>query len=164
MARKPKVKLTPEWIALKRKLGDLDKARVHVGVLASGKGSDKAEGGDGITMLEIAAIHEFGSPAAHIPERSFIRRTFEEQREELAKIQVEVAKRLVNIKQFTVATALKIIGAWGAAAIQRTIGTGPPIPPPLAPATIARRKNKSNRPLLNNGQLRASITWEIKEK
>lgn len=130
-------------------------AHVRIGVLASRGGNADH---DGITMIELAAIHEFGSPAAGVPERSFIRRTFEVKTAELKVIKRRLAERVVTGKM-TIGDALEILGSWGAAEVKKTITVGPGVPPPNAPSTVERKG--SARPLVDTGRLVGSIQWEV---
>ena len=59
--------------ALMKRLAGAEHNIVNVGILQSGGASRRHAGG--ASIVEIAASHEFGAPAAGIPERSFIRRT-----------------------------------------------------------------------------------------
>lgn len=142
------------WDELRRKLKKAGKAGavVKVGVLASAGAHD----GD-ISMVELAAIHEFGSPAAGIPERSFIRSTFRNNRELLAKFLLRTAKAVLSDK-LSVEDALGQLGLWAVSQIKRTI-TAHDIPPPLKASTVARKG--STKPLVDTGQLVNSISWEV---
>jgi hypothetical protein len=129
----------------------------------------------GISAVELAAIHEFGSPRAGVPQRSFIRRTFEQNREEVAKKIAELASQFVFSRtrstlrslafwkrqkpRPSAARALGRLGAWGATLVKKTITTGAGVPPPNAPATIERKG--SRRPLVDTGRLLGAITWEV---
>ena len=131
--------------------------KVQVGVL-SGQGGETTE--DGITMVELAAIHEFGSPAANIPERSFIRRTFVDRvPNELARV-IAALTRGVVAEKLGVRQAVGQLGAWGAAQVKNTI-TQSDVPPPLAASTIARKG--SSKPLVDTGHLVGAITWKVTE-
>ncbi|MHC1623443.1 MAG: phage virion morphogenesis protein [Candidatus Methanospirareceae archaeon] len=72
-----------------------DKDRVLVGIFRA-----SAEVGENITgeeAVNIAAVHEFGSPKRGIPKRSFIRSTFDEKKDEAEKlIEKEVNKMLTK--------------------------------------------------------------------
>jgi phage gpG-like protein len=154
---KPRVKVDDRvWQELKSRLKALGKGRVKVGVLASQGGN--AEHSNGLTIIELAAIHEFGSPAAHIPERSFLRRTMRERMEEIYKFQTKLAKAIIN-RKMGVPQALGLLGTAVASWVKFTIQGGPHIPPPLKPATIERKG--SDRPLLDTGRLVGAITYEV---
>lgn len=58
--------------AIKGALERLAKTAVYVGIPTESKG-DKRPDGEPITNSELGYIHEFGSPAAHIPARPFLR-------------------------------------------------------------------------------------------
>lgn len=157
------------WQRLRRKVGALARATVNVGVLASHGGNEIHDPESGLTLIEIAAIHEFGSPAAGIPERSFIRATAEQYRAELARLQARVA-RAILADRMTVPQALGFLGLWLVAKIKARMTAG--IAPPLALATILarRRRNKSQRPesekerhkpLIDTGRLYNSINWAV---
>lgn len=154
---KPKLN-DAKWKELRRKVIEMAAgSHVKVGVLAD-KGGDQTTDG-GITLVELAAIHEYGSPAANIPERSFIRRTFDaEKARELAAMQGKLVGAIVEGKM-SVPRALELLGQWAAAAVKKTITSGPHIPPPLKPATVAAKG--SDRPLVDTGQLVNSITYKV---
>lgn len=133
-------------------------AHVKVGVLASQGGS--APVGDGeITLVELAAIHEFGSPAANIPERSFIRGTLREGdvKSGLTRL-IGAAARAIVAEKAEVKESLDKIGAWTVAQIKRRIKAH--IEPPLKQKTIDAKG--SSTPLIDTGQLINAITWETK--
>lgn len=142
------------WKNLTAKLKAAEGAHVKIGVLAS---SGKTADGK-MSMVELAAVHEYGSPAAHIPERSFIRRTFENNRHDVERMTAKLAGQFVEGK-ISLARALDQLGAWGAAEVKHTIAKGPHIPPPLKQATIDRKG--SDRPLVDTGRLLGSIQHEV---
>lgn len=141
------------------------KASVKVGVLSS-KGGDEKHPGSDLSMVEIAAIHEFGSPAANIPERSFIRSSFAPGSglHELTEFTKKLGRALYAEKIF-LRQALEALGAWGVARVQATMSKG--VPPPLAPSTLARRAKVQTGaagrdvPLIDTGRLRQSIAYEV---
>lgn len=158
-------------VTVKRKAWDELLARAHglargfvkVGVLAS-KGGDELHSTKGqqtshdITLIEIAAIHEFGSPKAGIPERSFIRSTFLVRRvNALNNMCAKLAKAVVT-QGMKPERALGLLGSWAAAEVKSTI-TEIDIPPPLAQATIDAKG--SSKPLVDTGQLKNAITYEV---
>lgn len=145
------------WKKLLAKAHELDKSYVKVGVLAS-KGGGAAHGEDNISLIEIAAIHEFGN--GHVPERSFIRSTFYVRRvNALATMVAKLAKAIVT-EGMTPKKALSLLGQWAASEVKETI-TEIDIPPPLADSTIMAKG--SSKPLVDTGQLKNSITYEVVE-
>lgn len=133
---------------LERQLGG---TVVKVGVFGGGE------------KAEIAATHEFGSrpgKVPRVPERSFLRRTFLNEKDRFQKTLTLAARRVVE-ERLTVAQALAAVGEMAAAAVKRTISTGPHIPPPLAASTIKRKKGK-RRPLVDTGRnLLDAITFQV---
>lgn len=146
------------WKALQDRMKKLAKAGpfVKIGIL-----SDGSHQGSDIGLVEIGAIHEFGSPSAGIPERSFIRSTFDREHDQLEKLTEKLATKVMN-GEMSAEQALGLLGAWGAGQVQRTIverlTTGPE-PQELKPATIARKG--SSTPLVDHGLLKAAITWKV---
>ena len=111
-------------------------------------------------MVELAAVHEFGSRDGTIPERSFIRSTFARQRVPLGKMCERLA-RMVVTKGMDVHQAMTLLGAWGASEVRKTI-TGGHVEPALKPATIAAKG--SSKPLIDTGQLVGAITYEVSDE
>lgn len=151
------VEFTVDDEAFKKLISKLEQAsikRVKIGVFS---GTGEREGG--ITGVELAAIHEFGSPAAGIPQRSFIRSTFENNKPDVARITGQLASKI--IKGANVAQAYAVLGTWATAQVKNTIvsGGGHASWKPLAAETIARKGSSS--PLIDTGRLLSSITWEI---
>lgn len=146
------------WDRLRAKAAMLEKAYVKVGVLASKGGSAKHEDGK-LSLIEIAAIHEFGLGSS--PERSFIRHTFIVRvAEDLAKKTAELA-RAVIMDRVAPMRALEMLGMWGASEVKKTI-TEDDIPPPLAQSTIDAKG--SSKPLVDTGLLKNSISYEVVEQ
>jgi len=149
------------WDAHGRLMRKLDRGQpsVIVGITAEAggdihKNADGTPGG--LTTVEIGAVHEFGSELAGIPERSFIRAGFDDN---VAANRV-LTKRLallVITGRMSIRKALKILGLAMKTQIVRRIDKG--IEPALKPATIARKG--SSKPLIDKGQLKQSITFEV---
>ena len=128
--------------------------RVRVGVLADAP-KEGAED-SGLSLLEVAAVHEFGAPEAGIPQRSFIRATVDARAGDIEKVQKAVAARALS-GAITPDQALDQIGAKVASFMQATINNG--IAPALAEETVERKG--SSKPLVDTGQLKSSITWQV---
>lgn len=120
--------------------------QISAGVHAS---EGEASHNSGETVLEIAIKHEFG---LGVPKRSFIRAWYDEQAKQNADlIRRELRQAAKGVRSFDQAmdrVALKM-----EASIKRRIRDG--IPPPNSPQTI--QKKGSSTPLVDKGQLRASI-------
>lgn len=148
-------------VAALRELGRLE---VVVGVLAQEGGKPHRaaarddDDGD-VTVLEIAAQHEFGVPAARIPQRSFVRAYVDEHAGEVRAWQrhlaIEVLAGRLRPRQ-----ALEQLGARVVAGMQQRIAAG--IDPPNAALTVELKG--SSTPLVNTGQLRGSITYAVRAK
>lgn len=175
---------TKLWDQLVARLPEVATARVRVGVLAD-KGGQETQPGSDITMIELAAIHEFGTTihlgersnlktkktfaatTIRIPERSFIRSTFE--RADVVKGIMAVARRgarelLVNgpLRSDAVERALGRIGLYAANAIRMTIKnrltTGPE---DQANAASTIKAKGSDVPLVDTGRLINAVSWIV---
>ncbi len=123
---------------------------VKVGMLA--KAQELHEGSE-LTVADVGTIHEFG---LGVPQRSFIRGWYDENQAENTRI-VSILQKQVLRGEVTQQVALARFGLKCVGDIQRRIVDG--IPPALAPSTIA--KKGSSTPLVDTGQLKASISSEV---
>lgn len=130
-------------------------ANVKVGILAEA-GIHESDEGPQITVAQVAAYHEFGSPGANIPERSFMRSTLEEKKSEFTNLIGKLLTDVVAGKR-TAKDALGILGLTVSTAIKKKIASGEFVP--NSPATIA--KKGSSKPLIDTGQLLNSISYEV---
>lgn len=110
---------------------------------------------EGLSIAEYGAYNEFGTK--DIPERSFMRSTFDENQSE---INADMAKRYDQVKtgKIGVHRALSLIGLRHAQDIQDKIGSN--IQPANSEATIARKK--STKTLIDTGAMRQSIRHVVK--
>jgi hypothetical protein len=126
------------------------------GELAAGNAKDISE------INLIAAVQEFGSEKRNVPERSFIRATFDSEYENLQRFKEHEYLQIVQGKQ----TALMAIGQIGEWLTNKTKGyIRNIIPPPLKEATKKRkgRGGDSAVPLIDTGQMINTIQWVITE-
>ncbi len=130
------------------------KPTVDVGVLAEEDSRDDAFGN-----VQLGTVHEFGSGNGHIPERSWLRATIEENRERYRALERKLAAAVLRGK-LAPETALGRLGAKIVGDIQTRIAAG--IDPELEESTKERKG--SDKPLIDTGQLRQSITWEVRNK
>lgn len=121
----------------------LDGVRVRVGIL------------DDSELAMIGAAHEYGTDT--IPQRSWMRQTFERKRAELAALQAKMLQAIL-LRKISPERAMGLIGAWATGAIKATITSDGNFAP-LAPATIAAKK--SSKALIDTGQLVNRVTWKI---
>jgi hypothetical protein len=147
------------WNELLKVVKNLQDSKAYV---KAGVFGDKAgERGEPLTTVDLAVIHEFGAPSAGVPERSFIRSSFEKHRPEYIAALRKLVAEVYGLKM-SIPKALGIIGLRMATDMKRGITSGAGIPPPNAPATIARKG--SDRPLVDTGRLMNSITWHVVTK
>lgn len=130
--------------------------KVRVGVLSDAPKREPDGGTSTLSLVEVAAVHEFGAPSAGIPQRSFVRATVDTHRGEIRALQERLAGQILR-GELPAETALHRLGAFVAGLMQRTITAG--IAPPLKPETVARKG--SSTPLIDSGQLRSAIVWEV---
>jgi hypothetical protein len=141
--------------ALAARLHRVAGSRVKVGVLddAPKEEGESFSGGE-LSLLEVAALHEFGG--GNIPQRSFIRAGVDENLPEIRATQHALAVQVMR-GATSLPVALDRLGAKVAALLQNRIARG--IAPENAPSTVARKGSSTS--LVDTGQLKASITWQV---
>lgn len=140
--------------ALKDRLESAGKKCVVVGVPAS----RNAPTDSGQSVAAVAATHEFGSQDGHIPERSFLRSSMHANMAKYVAIN-KVGLRAVARGETTVEQAMNRLGTVAATDVQVQLRTG--VFTPLKPETI--RRKGSDKPLIDTGQLRQSLTHEVRD-
>lgn len=133
-----------------------NKPYVAVGVHKDA-GMHQGEDGQSTTVAQVAKWNEFGT--SRIPERSFIRSTFDERNRAYSAL-VEKLILLVYLRQETVLGTLAILGQMIETDIKNKIVTLRD--PPNAPGTI--KKKKSSNPLIDTGQMKNSIRYVVYRK
>lgn len=108
-----------------------------------------------VSMATIAMANEFGAPSKGIPSRSYLRSTYDESLTKMIELATEEYSKIVDGKS-TVDKSLSLMGEVMKARVQRKITKLRD--PPNKPETI-KRKNDSSNPLIDTGQLRASIYY-----
>ena len=115
-------------------------------------------------ILIIGATHEFGTDRAGpnqditIPERSYLRSSFDEDKELNSRI-IEKAYGMVLARRASVKKALGLVGLHAEARAKkkmRDLRT-----PPLALSTLKRRRLGSSNPLIDTNQLVNSLRHEV---
>jgi len=125
---------------------------------------------DGVSLIEIGAVQEFGSPAKNIPERSFIRIPLDNAKADYFKFIKKQGINILNGKQST-ADATEKLGVWGQTVIKKSFTNNNWAPNSEVTinggwinsggkAVYVKGKG-SSRPLIDSGQLRQAITWEV---
>lgn len=149
-----------------KRLKQIKDSAVKVGVLADDAtgGGEHETGPDGtpseLTVAEIATVNEFGSEDGDIPARSFVRSTFDEQREGLIGFGKKLMAEVV-FGDMTIDRALNLMGSKLAAEMKKKITDGEGLRPENTEATIAAKG--SDRPLVDTGRLVGAITWAVEQ-
>ena len=117
------------------------------------------ENSDGITNAELGVIHEFGVPESGIPERSFMRSTASGESENLGRLgNSQIAECLEG--NASAHDVFATIGIYLRGKIVEKITDGE-----FEPNNENTVKHKgSSKPLIDTGQLRGAITYEVREK
>lgn len=138
--------------ALIQNIKDAGKPKVLVGVPAS----KNAPREGGINMAGLAAVHEFG---IGVPERSFLRSAIIENQGQISDLVAQGVKSYLNQGKQIDLMFYDRIGLFASNLVKDKIAKGPF--KPLKDATIKRKG--SSLPLVDTGQLRQSISWEVRE-
>lgn len=139
------------WKRIRRQTTLMKRAGVRVGVQSSEPPRD-----DGTSMALVAAANEFGTADGHIPERSFLRSTVDENRANYNRIIRRLKDDILSGRR-KIWESLSLLGQKVQTDVQRKIASN--VPPPNAPSTIARKG--SSRTLIDTGALRQSIRYEV---
>jgi len=145
------------WARIRKAFGKMATSRkgpvAQVGIQGD---SSREEGGE--TNAMIAAVHEFGSPTRSIPQRSFLRSTFDEHQRAYQRELDGIARRALDGAKLT--GELLLLGEQYRSDVLDKINEG--IPPALQDATIERKKGETT-PLIDTGQLRNAIRVVVVE-
>jgi hypothetical protein len=138
-----------------KELRGMKGAHTKIGVQAGSRRTDPEGVSD---LVTVAVANEFGSPAdappseKHTPERSFIRSTYDDKRENLAQAMV-VAKNAIVSGRMTTREALDQVGLLHTAQVIEKINSD--VPPENAPSTIEQKGSSGT--LRDTKQLAQSI-------
>jgi len=151
-----------------RQVNKAGRLKIAIGIQGS-EASAVEHKGSGITNADLGFFHEFGTAGISlgrsgaeyggIPERSFIRSTFDRKVLSWQRLMGRATRQLYGPKRVNIRRVLGIVGEKAVADIRRTIRAG--IPPPLMPETVDRKG--SSKPLIDTGQLVASITYAVRK-
>jgi len=136
-------------------------ARARRSVVAVGLPAEEVGGkvyGDGMSVISVGAIHEYG--AGNNPRRSFLRAPFTSKRDELT---AAIARQFRDVAE-NGKSADKALGLIGTIAMDISKGAftsrGYGEWPDLSQATITAKG--SSQPLIDTGTLRNSITYVVR--
>lgn len=105
------------------------------------------------TVLEIAVYHEFGAPKRDLPERSFMRASYDENVKKYGKLQYELFKKLVD-GTISLDQALDIAGLMIQTDIKKFLTDGKVKP------ESRRAMNDGGKTLIDTAQMLNSITYK----
>lgn len=140
---------------LRSRLQGMAGKEVVVGVTRASAGRDQT--GE-INNAELAAVHEFGTKDGRIPERSFIRSSMTENSASYVDTHAENLRKVIR-GEMPFDKSLDLLGVRAAADVQQNIRNGDF--ESLAQSTIDRKG--SSKPLIDTGNLRQSITHEVRD-
>jgi hypothetical protein len=141
------------WDGLVEMVSDIRDAGVEVGLFD--EDGVHPHSPEGLTIAEIGAIQEFGTDDGHIPERSWLRSTYDEKASQFADEAERVAVAVID-RRLTVNQGLTVMGAAQVGEVKRTINNF--TTPPNAPATIA--KKGKNDPLVDSRVMRNHVKFK----
>lgn len=152
------------WEDIKHRVRALRDTGAVVKVGVQGQRAAANHQQSGLTVAQLATIHEFGKVIHQprmgrtivIPERSFLRATIDQYQEAIARRDVLLAQGFM-LGKLALKPAMELFGQYVVGLIQQRIANG--IAPPNRPRTIARKG--SSKPLIDTGQLRSSITYKV---
>jgi len=105
---------------------------------------------DGTSVIMVGTVHEFGSPARGVPQRSYLRSTVQEQRRAYKKLFAKLSKKIVS-GDMDKEQALNIIGLQVQTDVREKITD-------ISSPTLKHRKGN---PLVDTGHLRQSIIFKV---
>ena len=133
-------------------LKDMQGHKLYVGVTKSSNSRPK----DGASNALIAYVHEFG---IGVPERSFLRSTVLEQAHKYLFIQKDNIIPAIKSGVMTADEAYRRLGIVASNDVKAKMVNGSFTP--LKQQTIDRKG--SSKPLIDTGELRQSITYEVRD-
>lgn len=147
---------------LMKQIKSLTQSRVLVGVPA---GETDRQGGEPITNAALAYIHDNGAPEVNIPARQFMAPGIAAAEDRITTALKTGARGALLGDKDAADIAFNKAGLIAQSSIRSKINEG--VPPPLAPSTLADRRRRGRtgeKPLIDTGQLRNSITYVVRKK
>lgn len=135
--------ITPRYLKATETLGS---KVIRVGLFASA----------GSENIDKAITNEFGVPQRRIPQRSFMRTTFDEEKDKVNERFIQVVKG-INKGDFRVVEKLRRIGIEHEGKVKKKITDIRT--PPNAPRTIAEKG--FDNPLIHTGEMRQKVSSEV---
>lgn len=120
--------------------------KMRFGILGSADGE----------VLLYASVHEFGAPSINIPERSFMRKTFDDKIDDMSDTIEDLVGQYI-MGDISYKATMDAIGEYVVGLIRQTVVELKS--PPLKSSTIAAKG--SSQPLIDKGQMLDSIDYEV---
>lgn len=139
--------------------------QVLVGIPSAKAERQNDEPGEPINNAQLGYIHEFGSPQANIPARPFLLPGVEMVEDKVADRLQKAAKAAIKGDSNKVEAELHAAGLAAQAGARFQLNSGEH--EALAPSTVAARRRRGrtgDKPLVDTGQLRNSITYVVRDK
>jgi hypothetical protein len=127
--------------------------------------ADRKEKGEPVNNAEIGYWQEFGAPAANIPARPHLIPGVEAAADDINKQFRAAAVAALRGEAHEVDRRMNAAGLLAQNSVRRLIGDG--LVPELAARTLAARRARGRtgeKPLIDTGQYRNSITYVIRRK
>lgn len=155
------LKITVDKVkSMREAVEELTTNKVYVGIPSTR--TNRKEGPIGNAVL--GYIHENGSPVSNIPPRPFLIPGVKAVQPEVIRRLKKAALSALQGNPGAASRTLNAVGLIAQNAVRLKITEGPFIP--LKPSTLARRRangRTGTNPLIDTGQLRASITYVIRK-
>ena len=103
-------------------------------------------------MIMVGTVHEFGSPARNIPQRSYLRSTVESNKRSYKDMFKKLSIRIIK-GQITKKEALGLVGLQVQTDVRQKI----------TDIKEPDLKSREGNPLVDTGHLRQSITFEVED-
>ena len=116
-----------------------------------------------VDLAYVASVHEFGDESRNIPQRSFLRSTYNENDDRIAKLLTIELKQQAAQNTYNPEAVLRKIGVWFVGEVKGKF-TSNGWPPLKDPFRGGRNFEGDATPLVDTGQLRASIDYELVKK
>lgn len=139
------------FLAIKKALLSLKKKEIKVGI-HEGAGENAKTG---TLIVDYATANEYGT--SKIPERSFMRSTYDEKQQEWNKAIEKIVDSVVEGGVGNIEQKISLVGEQVVNDIKEKISSN--VPPPLSEATI--RRKGSSKTLIDTGIMKTSITYKV---
>ena len=138
---------------LLERIAELGEPKVYIGIPSSTNARQGAS-----NNATIAAVHELSAPTRGIPARPFLIPTMQNNAEKYTNLMAQGFRNALQDKE-KAAEVYEKIGLVASTDVQDYIVSGQFVP--LKQSTIDRKG--SSKPLLDTGEMRNSISWEVRK-